>query len=187
MNLKWDNLYVYYLRSFKHLCGIFFNNWFDNRMGFALANLAALSKYASWYLNRGPGDNHMKFFSSKQKSTFVIYGGPITFPFFLFLSKQPRNFRFAIVYLYGFDLGWLQHGETIFYGVLFSRFQKANMNFQHINFWWLHEIYHKEFSMNKESDKDEDESWILCTISLQINVISQQKIKKMKLPVHKTS
>ena len=81
----------------------------------------------------------------------------------------------------------LRSGETIFYGVLFSRFQKANMNFQHINFWWLHEIYRKEFSMNKESDKDEDESWILCTISLQINVISQQKIKKMKLPVHKTS
>ena len=23
VNLKWDNLYVYYLRSFKHLCGIF--------------------------------------------------------------------------------------------------------------------------------------------------------------------
>ena len=75
VNLKWDNLYVYYLHSFKHLCGLFYVNWFENRIIFALGNLATLSKHASWYLNRGPGDNHMTFFSSKQKSTFMIYGG----------------------------------------------------------------------------------------------------------------
>ena len=81
VNLKWDNLYVYYLRSFKHLYGIFFINWFENRMIFALANLATLFKHAS--LNRRPVDNYITFFSSKQKSTFMIYGGLIRFFFFV--------------------------------------------------------------------------------------------------------
>ena len=49
----------------------------------ALANLASLSKHAS--LNSRPGDNDI--FSSKQKSTFMIYGGLIRF--FLFcLNNQ---------------------------------------------------------------------------------------------------
>ena len=52
-------------------------------MIFALANLATLFKHAS--LNRRPVDNYITFFSSKQKSTFMIYGGLIRF--FFFLSK----------------------------------------------------------------------------------------------------
>ena len=60
-------------------------------------------------------------------------------------------------------------GETIFYGVLFSRFQKANMNkghwisrlkrsqfhlnFQSVNFWRPHEIYPKEFVRIKRAIK----------------------------------
>ena len=86
-------------------------------------------------------------------------------------------------------------GETIFYGVLFSRFQKANMkkghsisrlrrfklhfNFQHVNFWRPHEIYPKEFLRIKRAIKMKIRAGFSAPYakSLQMNVISQQKTK----------
>ena len=66
VNLKWDNLYFYYLRSFNICVGFFYQfiNWFENRMIFALANLATLYKHAS--LNSRPGDNRMIFLAANR-------------------------------------------------------------------------------------------------------------------------
>ena len=47
-----------------NICVGFFVNWFENRMSFALANLATLSKHA--FLDRRPGDNCMIFLAANR-------------------------------------------------------------------------------------------------------------------------